>query len=203
MTDANAADAVLALEPGDLDGHTLDDLEDYLEHDRQPADASIDNSPSCQIALSALQRLHDIAGDYLDRNEAPTGTDEDWISTVLATLPLDTRAGRHFPYPTTYPNLTAHVTEAAIRGLIRATGDAVPGLLIGKVEIGTQEQDPGAVDLQIEAALLWGTPLQDADMLLRAQLQKVLPLHAPFVVQTIDIRIVDLIAPDTLDRRNR
>lgn len=203
MTDADAADAVLALEPEDLDGHTIDDLEDYLERDRQPADASIDNSASCQIALAALQRLHDIAGDYLDRADAPTGTDEDWISTVLATLPLDTRAGRRFPYASSDPRLTAHVTEAAVRGLIRTIGDAVPGLLVGKVDIHDDQQNPDTVDLEIEAALFWGAPLRDVEQLLRIALHDRLPVHTPFAVRRIDIRIVDLITPDSSERNNR
>lgn len=192
---------LLRLEPEDLDGHTLDELDDYLDRDRVPADPSIDNSPSCQIALGALQRLRDIAGDYLDRDDASTGTDADWISSVLASLPFDTRAGRHFPYDTLAQHVHAHVTEAALRGLIRATGDDVPGLLIGTVDIRVDESGQCA-DLWIEAAVVWGTSLPGTDAVLRTRLREVLPLHAPFAVGRIDLRIVELIGPETRPRRS-
>ncbi|WP_375389127.1 hypothetical protein [uncultured Amnibacterium sp.] len=197
MSDVESqAEAVLALEPEDLDGHTIEQLDDYLENDRRPPDATIDNSPACQIALGALERLHEIAGDYLDRDDGPrAGTDEDWISSVLATLPLDTRAGRRFPYETGDDHLRAHVTEAAIRGLVRRTGDAVPGLLVGKVAIDAAGPDLEVVDLRIEAALQWGTPLTVGTAALRSAIRRTMPDHAPFEVRRIDIRIVELLLP--------
>ena len=52
---------VLGFEPEDLDGHSIDELTDYLERGRTPADPSIEGSPACRNALRALERLRDLA----------------------------------------------------------------------------------------------------------------------------------------------
>lgn len=183
------SDAVLSLEPEDLDGHTIEELSDYLDGGRQPGDPSIDNSPACQIALGALQRLKNVAGTYLDVDPGSAGTDEDWISAVLTAIPIDARAGRHFPWPSNTPTLAAHTTEGAIRGLVRAVGDDVPGLLVGSVRIEGDEP----VVLKVDVALVFGTRLLEADAAFRRMLQRVLPDHLPFAIGAIDIRVVGLI----------
>jgi len=43
-----------------LAGHTIEDLSDYLDRGRTPADPTIDDSPECQIALRSLQRLRTV-----------------------------------------------------------------------------------------------------------------------------------------------
>lgn len=187
--------AVLDLEPEDLDGHTIDELSDYLDSDRRPADPSIDNSPSCQIALGALQRLRTVTATFLDDDgEVATGTDQDWISTVLAVLPMEVRRGRLFPLPVAEPSMDAHITEGALRGLIRATGDTVPGLLVGAVRIDVLESGAEAA-LTIEIALVYGTVLAEAEDALRRALRIALAPHAPFAVRRIDVHAVDVILP--------
>lgn len=197
---SDAAD-VLGLEPDDLDGHTIDELTDYLERGRQPADASIDNSPSCQIALGALQRLRDLADAYLDdRTAGTTRTDTDWISAVLAAIPVDARAGRRFPWASDEPDISAYVTEGAIRGLVRAVGDDVPGLLVGSVRIGSGAPTP----LLIDVALVYGAVLSHATDRLRETLRQVLTDHLPFTVGAIDIHVVGVIeAPAPTTRSGR
>lgn len=193
--------AVLALEPDDLDGHTVDELDDYLERGRTPADPSIDASPACQIALSALQRLHDVAGAYLDdADAAPAGSDQDWISAVLTAIPLDARAGRRFVLPAPAEGVVATVTEGAVRGLVRAVGDEVPGLLVGSVRLRSHDGDGDAEQaavarLAVEVALVHGTPLAAAVAALRQELLRLLPEHVPFAVEIIDVTVVGLIEP--------
>ena len=53
----DSPEALDALEPGDLDGHSIDELTDYLDAGMQPADPSIDDSPACQNALAAIIRI--------------------------------------------------------------------------------------------------------------------------------------------------
>lgn len=184
---------LLRLEPEDLDGHTLDELSDYLDRGRRPADPSIDDSPACQIALSALQRLRAVTGSFLDEDDRGTGTDEDWIGRVLAVLPLEARAGRDFPLPVAEPDTDASVTEGALRGLVRTIGDAVPGLLVGSVRFGDADPVTQQVDLDVQVALRYGVPLQDAEAGFRDALRSGLAPHAPFRLGRIDIRVVALI----------
>lgn len=184
---------VLRLEREDLDGHTLDELDDYLDRGRLPADPAIDDSPACQIALSALQRLRSITGSFLEEpDDRSPGTEEDWIGRVLAVLPIEARAGRDFPLQIAEPDTDASVTEGALRGLVRSIGDAVPGLLVGGVRFG--DPDPGMqqVDLDVQIALRYGVPLQEAEARLRAALRDGLTPHAPFPLGRVDIRVVAL-----------
>jgi hypothetical protein len=184
---------LLRLEPEDLDGHTLDELSDYLDRGRSPADPSIDDSPACQIALSALQRLRAVAGAFLEEDDRAAGTDEDWIGRVLAVLPIEARAGRDFPLPVAEPDTDASVTEGALRGLVRSIGDAVPGLLVGSVRFGDPDPETQRVDLSVQIGLRYGVPLQEAEAAFRDALRSGLAPHAPFRLGRIDIRVVALI----------
>jgi hypothetical protein len=176
--------------PEDLDGHTLEELADYLERDRRPVDPSIEESPACLIALDALQRLRDTAGSFLDDDQADAASD-DWIGAVLEAIPLDARSGRSFPIRTPYPDLDAAVTEGALRGLVRAIGDAVPGLLVGGVRLSPG----GTPSLDVDVALVHGHALPDAVDRLRRDLFGELPLHVPFPVDVVDVHVVGLIVP--------
>lgn len=198
----SGSDAVLGLEPADLDGHTIEELGDYLDAGRQPADPSIDDSPACRIALSALERLRAAAGRFLDEPGDDADDDSGWIATVLAALPLEARAGRSFPLAVAADDTAAEVTEGALRGLVRALGDGVDGLLVGRVRIQPLPDAPEQADLEIEAALRYGTRLEDADRELRAALDDRFGRHAPFAIRHVHIRVVSVVHdPDRQVRR--
>ena len=188
MTDPAFA---FGFEPEDLDGHTLDELTDYLERGRQPVDPSIEGSPACRNALRALERLRDLARSYLDDHSKGglSATGQSWISAVLAAIPVDARAGRRFPFPVGEPDVTVHITEGAIRGLIRAVGDDVPGLLVGSVRLGSDEPVP----LSIDVAVVFGVPVPEAVESFRDALRQVLPDQVPFPIGSIDVHVVSVI----------
>ena len=188
--------ALMSLEPDDLDGHTIDELTDYLEAGCEPADPSIDDSPACRIALDALQRLRDLAGEYLDGDAEEPDPERGWIDAVIAAIPLDAKAGRRFPISFEDPRVAAHVTEGAIRGLIRSIGDDVPGLLVGSVRVGSGDPVP----LSVDVALVYGTVLTAAVDRFRQHLRSALPAHVPFALGVIDIAVVGLIPPSAADR---
>lgn len=201
MTDPTDA-AALALEPGGLDGHTLDELNDYLDDDRRPADPSIDNSPACQIALGALERLRAVTGAYLDEDDPPSASDQSWIAGALSAISLEARAGRSFPYPRTETDTVAHVTEGALRGLIRSIGDDAGGLIVGKVRFGpTEDEQP--VDLRIEVAAVYGSPIAGTVEAFTRTLDLVLRRQAPMPVGRIDVHVVDVVALGPRPTRSR
>jgi hypothetical protein len=189
MTDL---DAVLGLDAEDLDGHTIEELEDYLDRDRLPADPTIDGSPSCQIALAALQRLKNATRALLDPTVREQRSRDDWVADAIGRISLEARAGRRFPLPQLEPGLDAVVTEGALRGLVRAIGDDVPGVLTGAVHLTTEAPFQTAA-LEIDVALIYGHPLAQVVENLRRSLMDVLPDHAPFDLERIDIRVVDVI----------
>jgi hypothetical protein len=180
---------VLSLEPEDLDGHTIDELTDYLEAGCEPADPTIDDSPSCRLALAALARLRDLASTYLDDASSDTTTGPDWIGGVLAAIPVDARPGRSFPVRFDDPRIEATVTEGALRGLVRAVGDGIQGLLVGGVRIGVGDPAP----LSVDVALVHGAALPVAVDALRRRLRAALVDQAPFTIGPIDVAVVGLI----------
>src|SRR5690606_10365468 len=68
MTDDDATP--LGLDPSDLDGHTIEELTDYLDAGREPANSSIDSSAGCVLALDALERLRALTPALMARDEA-------------------------------------------------------------------------------------------------------------------------------------
>lgn len=184
----------LALGSEDLDGHTIEELTDYLEADRTPADPSIDGSPACLLALDALDRLRGltpvlIAADTAAEPEA----DEGWIQRVLSGIALDAHAGRRIPLPAPGPDADLGITEGAVRGLIRAAEGAVPGLLVGRCRFDGDVTSPGApVRVLVEASAPYGVPLTRTADQLRAEITARLAAHTALNITAIDITIRDV-----------
>ena len=179
----------------DLDGCTLEQLDDYLDRGRSPADPAIEGSPACRIALAALERLRAMAGTLLEEDAAAAPRDrEPWVGEVMSRISIESRAGRRFAFPADLPGVEAVVTEGALRGLVRAIGDSVPGLLTGRVRLRPDETGD-LVDVEVEANLLLGYSAPAAAAELRERVATLLPQHAPFAVRRVDLRIRDLIRP--------
>lgn len=54
-----------------LDGHSIEELSDYLDSGRTPRNRSIEASPGCQSALQAMERLRDLAGQLALADTSP------------------------------------------------------------------------------------------------------------------------------------
>ncbi|WAA66992.1 hypothetical protein [Microbacterium oxydans] len=184
----------LGLDPTDLDGHTLDELTDYLEAGRQPADRSIDESPGCQLALDALERLHGLGAELMDaETAAEPDVDQNWVDRILSGIALDARSGRRIPFESADPGVELAITEGAVRGLVRAAESAVPGLLIGRCRLTGDVTIAGApITVEIDASALHGEPIPLIADRLRAEIDLGLRRHTELNVVAIDIAIRDL-----------
>lgn len=196
MTESPTPDPSTPLE--DFDGHSLEELSDYLERGRTPVDPTIEASPSCRIALAALERLRSLAGGLLSQDAAEHPEGESWVSDVVNRISLESRAGRSFPFDLDLPGVRASVTEGALRGLVRALGDSIPGLLTGRVRLEPSESGE-CVDVEVEASLFYGYSVPAAAALLRERVEAVLPRQAPFSVRKVDLRIRAIIEATTED----
>ncbi|MFI9486694.1 hypothetical protein ACIG47_09910 [Promicromonospora sp. NPDC052451] len=188
----------LDLEPEHLDGHTLEELTDYLEAGRTPPDPSIEGSPACRLALDALERLHGltpalIAADTAAEPEA----DDGWVRRVLGGIALDAHAGRRIPLPgpdpAVDPAADLGITEGAVRGLVRAVENQVPGVVVGRCRFDGDVTVPGApVRVLVEVSVPYGRPIVPLVEQLRTEIGARLALHTDLNVTTVDITVRDV-----------
>ncbi|MEV4736028.1 MULTISPECIES: Asp23/Gls24 family envelope stress response protein [unclassified Microbacterium] len=184
----------LGFEPGDLDGHTIDELTDYLEAGRLPIDPSIEGSAGCQLALDALERLHGLGGELIDADAAEMPeVDDSWVDRILSGIALDARAGRRIPFGEPDDSVDLGITEGAVRGLIRSAENAVAGILVGHAALDGDVTVPGApVRIVIDVNVFYGTSIPDAVEGLRAEVADRLHRHTDLVVAGIDVRVRDV-----------
>ncbi|PRB16087.1 Asp23/Gls24 family envelope stress response protein [Microbacterium sp. MYb62] len=196
MTDESGTPEVrrLGLEPTDLDGHTLDELTDYLDAGRLPADRSIDESPGCQLALDALERLHGLGAELIAADTAAEPeVDENWVDRILNGIAMDARAGRRIPFDSPDPDVELGITEGAVRGLIRSAENAVPGLLIGRCRLdGDVTIADAPIRVEIDASALHGQPIPLVAAQLRAEVGRSLRAHTELNIVAIDIAVRDI-----------
>jgi len=180
-------------EPEGLDGHTIEELNDYLDRDRTPSDESIDNSPGCQIALGTLERLRGLTRTLLDRDAlAEPERDDSWVSSILAGLTREVHAGRDIPITHGSPNARLSVTEGAVRGMIRAAGDSVGGIVTGRSRLEGDVTVLGEpINVLVEANAFWVDRLADAEEEVRRAVRAELEHHTDLNIAAIDVTIED------------
>ncbi|MBT2503497.1 hypothetical protein [Curtobacterium sp. ISL-83] len=188
--------------PGDLDGHTIDELADYLDAGMVPADPTIDDSPSCQNALAAIVRLRQSSLRALEEaaaDEPPA--DESWISGVLANISLEARAGRDVPLRPEAVTERPVMTEGAIRSLVRTAGDGVSGVVVARCSLDGDVTELGApVRVVVEIAIRQGYPVQVTATQVRSTVVAVLAEQTDLVIDAVDIVVRDLLPPLPEDR---
>lgn len=183
----------LAFEPEDLDGHTIEELADYLDTGRDPVDPSIEQSAGCQLALDALERLHRLTPALVAADTAAEpAADEGWVQKILGGIVLDARAGRRIPFASP-AHTDLGITEGAVRGLIRAAENTIPGLLIGRCRLDGEITEPGApIRIDVEASVAYGISIPRLAGELRAEIANRLATHTDLNVTAIDITIQDV-----------
>lgn len=126
-------------------GYTLTQLSEYLDAGRQPYNAAIEEDPECERALAALERVarasHDLIEAESAATPAPSGA---WLQSMLRGIAMDARAGREIPLASVEPEFEFSQSEGVVRELIRRTGDAIDGVLIGRCVLDGEVTEPGA-----------------------------------------------------------
>ncbi|GAA1537154.1 putative alkaline shock family protein YloU [Microbacterium ginsengiterrae] len=191
MTDGGTP---LGLDPEDLDGHTIEELTDYLDAGRVPADPSIDGSPGCALALDALERLRSLTPDLIARDtEEEPEPDASWVQSILDGIAMDARAGRRIPLTPPDEHADLALTEGALRGIVRAAENAFPGILIGRCRIdGDLTVHDAEVALAVEVSVPFGTRIRQFADELRAEIAARIDAHTALRVTAIDITVQDI-----------
>ena len=199
MTDRTDAD------PDDdaLDGHSIEQLSDYLDAGRTPRDESIESSPGCLIALASLERLR-VAAWVLIEAEADAEPERDsaWIGRLMGTISREARAGRDIPISSDDASVALSVTEGSVRGLIRAAGDEVGGVLIASCALDGDVTVPGEpVVVAVTASVAWGLSLPQLAAELRASITAALTRHTELLIERIDVTISDIHSASSQETR--
>lgn len=183
------------LESGDdLDGHTMDELAEYLDRGREPFDPDIENSAACRLALAGMTRMRELAWTAL-RREADSDPDRDssWIASLLETIKDEIRSGREIPVTHPDPALHLSLTEAAVRGIVRRAGDTLGGVVMGRCTLDGDVTTPGAaVRVEVTATIEYGLSIDDTADALRERIREALERQTDLVVTAIDVGIDDV-----------
>ncbi|MFF2050558.1 Asp23/Gls24 family envelope stress response protein [Leifsonia sp. NPDC058194] len=179
-----------------IDGHTLDELSDYLAAGRQPADPSIDGSPQCRAALTALERLGRATQDLLDQEAAASPTDDDWVGRILTGIRLDVQSGRRIPIAHPDPTADLALTEGAVRALVRGVGDDIDGVLVGRCRLEGDAETPGApVAVHLEISVRYGVSMTETAEAVRKAVVAELARHAELTIASVDVLVTDVREP--------
>lgn len=180
-------------DPGNLGDYSIEELADYLDRDRMPADPGVESSPQAQLALSALTRLRTLSQPLLERDAVlDPPPDESWIAAILARVGMESRAGRKIPLSHPDPQFDLSVTEGSVRALIRAAGDAVPGILIVSCTLHGDVAVPDvSVSVQVTASVYWRGSIPLLTQALRKAISLTLREHTELTIENIDITIID------------
>ncbi|RRD49075.1 Asp23/Gls24 family envelope stress response protein [Arachnia propionica] len=185
-------DALPDVPATDLDGHTLDELEAYLEAGRSPRNESIERSPGCQLALESLERLRRLTADMVREDEEDAATDDSWVNWILSGIALDAHAGRRIPYRDADPH-DLGVTEGAVRGLVRHAEESLPGVVIGRCRLEGDVETPDApTRIVVEVCMPFGPPIPELADQLRARILEDVATHTDLNVSAVDIVVTDV-----------
>lgn len=182
-------------------GHTLDQLTDYLDAGRQPADPYIDTCAECQSALHALEQLNSLTSELVDQDSREQSeADADWLGSIFSNIAFEARSGRSIPIDSALPGDASSEprdelsqTEGAVISLIRTAGDELANAMIGRCRLEGDVTDPGAeIRVDIRVTALWGLSLQKLAKELRRKIRVTLALHTQLTISGIDIAIIDI-----------
>ena len=176
-----------------LDGHTVEELSDYLDAGRLPADPSIDGSAGCQIALAALERLRSASMVAFEEAERRSSGDDGWIRRVMADIAMDAHAGRDIRVHHDDPRVHLAVTEGAVRELVRSVGDGIPGVLTGRVRLVGDVETPGeAIAVQVTVTVAYGTPIPPLAERVRETVREAIRTHTDLEVTEVSVTVTDV-----------
>lgn len=175
-------------------GTTIDELSDYLDRDRTPADAHIESCPDCLNALEALERVGRLSRDLIDADAAELpAPPESWFERIFTSIQEELRAGRSLPISHPDPRVQITVTEGAVRALLRDSGDAIDGVFISRTEIVGDAETLGApVEINLTASVRFGTSIRQLTDELRDVAYAALAKHTDLNVSAVNISVEDI-----------
>ncbi|MFP7761973.1 Asp23/Gls24 family envelope stress response protein [Marisediminicola sp. LYQ85] len=176
------------------DDAIIDLLTDYIERDETPPAELLDRDPEYDLAYRSLLRVRSVAAELLEQDAAEdVGRDDSWVTSIIANVNRESRAGRSIPLAHPSPRATLTVTEGAVLALVRAAGDAVPGAIVGKCRLRGDVTVPGEpIDVLVEVSVFWGEDIPAVAARIRSEVSTSLLQHTELAVSSIDVLVSDV-----------
>lgn len=183
-------------------GRTIEDLSDYLDTGITEDLEHFRACPQCQAGLAALRRLQNVTQDLVAADLADAASDDGrWLESILANLNLEIKAGRRVPLTPDYPGDLLYQSEGALTGLVRAVGDTVEGVMIGRCRFTGDITVPGEqVTLDVDVSARYGYRLLNLAETLRRELDTALTSHSDLNIAAVNITIAELQLPPRNER---
>lgn len=182
-----------------LDGHTMEELADYLDRGRTPRDATIEESSACRLALSNLQRLRELSVDAMQRRadlDPDPVRESAWIGRLLETIRSEVVSGRDVPVSHPDPRLRLTLTEASVRGVVRRAGDTMGDVVMGRCVLDGDVTVPDApIRVAVTASIAFGVSAEATADRLRERIGAALERHTELRVARIDVTFDDVHVP--------
>jgi hypothetical protein len=175
-------------------GYSLDDLSDYLDRGRQPAIPAIDDNAECRSVLSSLERVGALSRDLVAKDaEANPSLDASWLGTLFASISQEAKAGRDIPLGSPDLRTSLSITEGAVRELVRAAGDSIPGAIVGRCRLdGDVENPDAAIRVELSISVLLGAPVPEVAESVRQRVYSDLLAHTELSVEAVDVTVADV-----------
>lgn len=172
-----------------LDGHSLDELTEYLEAGRNPVDPDIEGSPKCREALGVLARLRQLAPLLAAADLAvQSASVEGWMQRVIAAVASRTRGGLWIPVTSAATRAELGDAEWRLRSAVRAAGLAVGGVTVLRCRL--RSHDP--VIAEVEVSVARGGGISERLMLLREEVSRRLSASWPLSLSGLDVIVRDV-----------
>jgi len=170
-------------------GFTIEQLGDYLDAGRSPAIPAIDTNAECQAVLASLERYGSLSRDLVARDALEAPVDESWFGSLLTEITREVKAGRDLPLASVDPRTRLSITEGAVREFVRAAGDAVDGVLVGRCTLTSTEV---GVSVAVTISVQLGTPVRAAAETVRQAVYTELLKHTELLVDSVDVTVADV-----------
>ena len=176
-----------------LDGFTVEQLSDYLDHGRQPRDPNIEASAAAQHALAALSRLRAVAPCVIDADaEFFAPKNENWISRILDQIGVQAHAGRDIPIPHDVPGAGLSISEGAVRALVREAGDVTEGLIVERTQLNGDIETPGTpIEVHVVISTYTDVDVAQAVSAFQQRVQDAVREHTTLTLKQVTVRVHD------------
>ncbi|PYI38950.1 hypothetical protein CVS30_06445 [Arthrobacter psychrolactophilus] len=186
----------MAMNPKQDCGRRIEDLSDFLDSGISADATHIAHCPQCQARLAGLRILSTAALDLMSDDEAQVVAEgTGWLDGMLTNLRMETRAGRSIPL-SSGPFEELSETEGAVIAMVRAVGDSMGGVLIGRCRlVGDVTVAGAAVEVNINVSARYGYQLPSLAQELREAVAAELLVHTELNILAVNVAFTDLRPP--------